>query len=114
MPDFAFSKGVFTFVVGAIGSTEIGVADDEAFPLAVDVDEPAGDVVSEVRTNLDGAGIVNIETVQVDDKLDIFLFNFTSGSPKTIKRLPAPVFLSRSPLMARSGFIQGDRTVSVT
>jgi hypothetical protein len=30
---------------------------------------------------------------------------FTSGSPKIVNRLPAPVFFSSSSPMARSGFI---------
>ena len=36
-----------------------------------------------------------------------------SGSPKTMNRLPAPVFLSSSSPIARSGFMRAGRTVSL-
>src|SRR5713226_2388084 len=41
-----------------------------------------------------------------------FFLISTSGSPKTMKRLPAPVFLSSSSPIARSGFILTGSTVS--
>ena len=44
--------------------------------------------------------------VDLDVTLPSFCVIFTSGSPKTMNRLPAPVFFSSSSPIARSGFIR--------
>ena len=106
-------EGTGELVVGLVAAEEVGVADEEGLAVVVGVDEPAGDVVGAATSgsrrcwgrrcprpgSRPGAG--HRRSVRTS----------MSGWPKTVNRLPAPVFLSASPI-SRSGFMRAWRMVS--
>ncbi len=59
-------EGAFEFVVGLVGSGEVGVTDEEALAVVVGVNEPAGDVVGGVATDLARCRVVDIDAVDSD------------------------------------------------
>ena len=109
------AEGALELFVGLVGAGEVGVADEEALAVVVGVDEPAGDVVGRAGADLAGGRVVNVDAFDVDARAcrPSAPGSSTSGSPKTMKRLPAPVFLSSSSPIARSGFMRAGRTVSL-
>ena len=57
-----------------------------------------------------GRRVVHVHAADLDDQLAVLLRSSSmSGSPKTMKRLPLPVFFSSSSPIARSGFIRTGR-----
>ena len=104
----------FQLVVGLVGPGEVGVAHKETLAVVVGVDEPAGHVIGGTGTNLAGGGVVNVQALDFHHRLPSFCGRTsTSGSPKTMKRFPAPVFFRSSSPMARSGFMRAVSTVSL-
>ncbi len=62
------------------------------------------------RADLAGRRVVDVEAADLDDELAVLAVRTSmSGSPKTVKRLPVPVFLRSSSPIARSGFMRAWR-----
>ena len=102
----AFSV-VFSALVRVVRAEEVGVADEEALLVVVGVDEPAGDAVGAVAADLAGAGVEDVDAVDLHPDLAVLARagSSMSGSPKITNRLPLPVFF-RSSAMCRSAFMR--------
>ena len=96
-------------LVRVVAAREVAVPDEERLLVVVGVDHPQRDLVGVVAAHLAGRRVVDVDALEVDDDSRPRSRPMSmSGSPKTVKRLPAPVFFSSSP-MSRSAFI---RTIS--
>ena len=106
--DLGLQRGLEA-LVGVVRAEEIGVADEEALLVVVGVDEPGGDALGVVGADVAGVGIEDVDAVDLHaDRPSLACSMSMSGSPKTTKRLPLPVFFSSS-AMCRSGFIRAFR-----
>ena len=65
-------EGGLECLVGVVGAKEVGVADEKALLVVVGVDEPAGYAVRAVAADLTGAGVEDVNAVDLD--LDLVLF----------------------------------------
>ena len=92
------------------------MADEEALPVVIGVDKPAGDIIGRRVADLSGGRVVDVDALDLDGELVALYLTSTSGSPKTMNRLPAPVFFKSDSLpvpIKRSRFIRAAKTVSL-
>lgn len=77
----------FELVVWLVGAGEVGVTDEEAFPVVVGVDEPAGDVVGGMAADLAGCRIVDVDPLDFDQTLIAFAAEFDIGLAEDHKQI---------------------------
>ena len=91
-------------LVRILASSEVAVADEERLLVVRGIDHPQGYPVGVIASGLTGVRVVDVHAVEDHTQIVALALDLMSGSPKTVNRLPAPVFFSSSP-MTRSAFI---------